>query len=218
MKRRIYIYFSILCLVVLFSETALAWIPVWKIGEPNYSSGEFVFSDMNVIEYIVPGNWESMLDPNDANYRNWGIFPRLIYPSGEHENTPYEIRINFDYPEDYSGTYLEIWARSQRDDPNIRLEIFKGETLVVERHITSSEFNPNDCFVVTIGPIKMDSPEKNTILIRSNGPPDMYIAFDYIALFSNDSDSYPRSLDVEVEKRGCFVNAVIRERDHGEEL
>ncbi|MGA1840573.1 MAG: hypothetical protein ACMUIU_08105 [bacterium] len=218
MKRRIYIYFSILFLVALFSETAIAWIPIWQIGEPNYSSGEFVFSDMNVIEYIVPGNWKSMLDPNDANYGDWGIFPRLIYPFGEHENTPHEIRINFDYSEDYSSTYLEIWARSQGEDLNISLKIFKGETFIVERHITSPEFNPNDCFVALIGPIKMDSPEKNEIIIRSNGPPDMYIAFDYIALFSNDTDSFPRTLDVDVQKRGCFVNAVIRERAHGKDL
>ena len=69
MKRQMYIYFSILCIIALFFETVQAEIlPIWQIGDPNnYSSLEFNDPDTKIIEYNVPENWKLLLGQSDPN-------------------------------------------------------------------------------------------------------------------------------------------------------
>ena len=188
MKRQIYIFFLISCFIILFYENVQAGILIWQIGESNDAFSEFAFPDANIIEYTVPRNWESLLDPNGPNYGNWGDFPKFLYPSGDYGDIPQEIRIDFDYFEDYSIAILNISARTESEDPNIRLRIFKGEIFIGENYIGSSDFSLYDFYVGPIGPIKEDSPEKNKIIIKSSSSFNTPVYFDYISLFSNDTD------------------------------
>lgn len=194
MKRRMYICFSIFCLILLFFETIQAEIPVWQIGKFNDSFSEFVIPDPNIIEYIVPQDWKSQIGQSDPD---WGDFPVFFYSAGDHVYIPKEIKINFDYLHDCYNPTLKIRFIA-KIDPNIQtqvepdnhfIDIFKGDIYIGSLPIKNLQLNSYNYYYFSLEYIRKGLHEKNSINIKVRSPYTIRIAFDALYLYIDDTDT-----------------------------
>lgn len=191
----------ILLIITLLCGAVQAKIIIWQVGELDNSYEEFVFSDQRVIDYIVPFNWQVMLDQGDPGL--WQ-FPSVLYSNGDNDNNLREIRINSYYPEDYSNPILIIRATTASVAPETHyyLELFKGEIFLGKKLITSRLFYPYD---FPLGYIKKGFHEENEIVIRGNGPSDTPIIFDTLYLNLDDTDSDGDGIS-DVDEGDCYLD------------
>lgn len=170
--------------MVVLSKIAQTKIFIWQVGELDDSYNEFVLSDKRVIDYHVPSDWELMLGPNDPN---WGAFPSSLYIWSDNDEYPQEIRINFNYLEDYYNPFLTIRATAPAVDTNHPhyLELFKGdmEIFIGNGVIENESFH---VYEFSLGYIKRGIDKKNMLVIRANGPSGIPVVFDTVCLYLDD--------------------------------
>ena len=182
MKRQTYAYFFIFFLLIVFLDTAQADVTIWQIGSLDDSSSEFIYPDTNVIEYQVPQDWQNIIGQPDPN---WGKFPSGLFAFTDHEHKPREVGIQFNYPEEYNNPNLTIRATTVSVDPNIYLEIFKGDLFIGKKPI----FIPYSRYTFFLGYIQKGIHERNIITIRCRGPSNSPVIFDMLSLSFDDTDS-----------------------------
>lgn len=202
MKRRIYIYAAILCIIVFFFKTTgQTEIAIWQVGDLDDSFSEFVLSDSNIIDYNVPQNWALLIGQSGPN---WGEFPRFFYPFGNQENVPHEIRINFNYIQNYYNPTLSIRVTTTSVDPNMQhfIDLFKGDMYIDSSPI---KYRPFFSYNFSLGYIQKGLHEKNRITIKGRGPSDIPFAFDALYLYLDDTDSDGDGVS-DVDEGDCFLD------------
>ena len=115
MKRKFLSCLFALFFIFVFSINAQAKT-IWQIGIRNDSFfREFTFPDKDIIEYEVPPNWEEIQAQKDTN---WGEFPAALYTCDDNGNNPREIKINFNYLEEYNNPTLIFRVTPESIDQN----------------------------------------------------------------------------------------------------
>jgi hypothetical protein len=191
MKKVCFAIFSIIGFIILSRSVCQASEDIiWRIGNKNYSSGEFSeFPTMEIM--ILP----YLVDPNWQERSNWGDFPQALYPGCNSEDNPKEIRINHIYLQDYGNPTLRIGCIIESNttipaDANISLLIFKGdrEVSVGKKSVTNvGSFPPHE---FPLGSIEKGLHDKNRITIRCSSPNDaLFVRFDFIDVYIDDTDT-----------------------------
>lgn len=171
-----------LCIMFFCLSRSAYPVIIWQIGTMDDSCNEFNYCgdifpfEQRELSYIVPSNWELLVD-QDPEAKVWDNFIPSLYPYNDTADYPQELSINYLYPTDYTNLVLRISASTARSGIKQYLEVYRGsttseETFIDRELIDSPFFSSVDFSISAINRADEELNSENIVIIRNIPDPN----------------------------------------------